>query len=251
MVSRFQDPPMIIIISQSSSSPPSPLPLTVSFTCSCLAWSENPPSLRTHLRVPFCPAHDHHHSIVLTFLHISNFSKQIVIIILNWCRQIPFLLTTLPVDTSDSILILWIILPVQTSDSILILSGILPIETSDSILILSRILLLKTLVLSWSCWQFFLLKTDSIQETGPANQYAGINSMKQHRQVCCKQLHQQNTKELFQLVFAKIDHNLSWSWTSKIEVGNSSHSAYFWKGRNPMTISALVKPFCGYFVPLF
>lgn len=44
MVSRFQDPPMIIIISQSSSSPPSPLLLTVSFTCSCLAWSENPPA---------------------------------------------------------------------------------------------------------------------------------------------------------------------------------------------------------------
>lgn len=184
------------MISQSSSSPPSPLPFTVSFTCSCLTQSENPPSLRTHLHVSFCPAHDHHHSIVLTFLHISNFSKQIVIIISNWCRQIPFLLTTLPVDTSDSILILWRILPVQTLDSILISWGILPIETSDSILILSRIL---------------LLKTDSIQETGQANQYAGINSMKQHTQVYCKQLHQQNTKELFHLVFAKIDHNLSWS----------------------------------------
>jgi hypothetical protein len=71
MVSRFQDPPMIIIISQSSSSPPSPLLLTVSFTCSCLAWSENPPSLRTHLRVSFCPAHDHHHSIVHLFAHFQ------------------------------------------------------------------------------------------------------------------------------------------------------------------------------------
>ncbi len=77
MVSRFQDPPMMILISQSSSSPQSPLPFTVSFTCSCLTQSEDPPSLRTHLHVSFFPAHDHHHSIVLTFLHISNFSNRL------------------------------------------------------------------------------------------------------------------------------------------------------------------------------